>query len=73
MGAGSNLAALGLLLSGLAGQGGLKTGLRIRIHFIRIQHFRLKTDPDPIRIQGLNDRKLDLKREHLTLSKHEIF
>jgi hypothetical protein len=27
-------------------------GLRIRIHFIkiRIQHFRLNTDPDPIRI-----------------------
>ena len=31
------------------------TGLRIRIHFIRIriQHFRLNTDPDPIWIQGL--------------------
>jgi hypothetical protein len=25
--------------------------LRIRIHFIRIQHFRLNTDPDPIRIR----------------------
>jgi hypothetical protein len=23
-------------------------GLRIRTHFIRIQHFRLKTDPDPL-------------------------
>ncbi len=39
-------------------------GLRIRIHFIRIQiwiqHFRLNTDPDPdpIRIQGFNDQKL---------------
>jgi hypothetical protein len=31
-----------------------KPGLRIRIHLIRIriQHFRLNTDPDPIRIQG---------------------
>ncbi len=39
----------------------LWTGLRIRIHFIRIriQHFRLNTDtdPDPIRIQGFNDQK----------------
>ncbi len=38
------------------------TGLRIRIHFIRIriQHFRLNTDPDPdpIRILGFNDQKL---------------
>ncbi len=25
----------------------LSSGLRIRIHFIRIQHFRLNTDPDP--------------------------
>ncbi len=35
-------------------------GLRIRIHFIRIQHFRLNTDldPDAIRIQGFNDQKL---------------
>jgi hypothetical protein len=41
----------------------LKTGLRIRINFIRIriQHFRLNTDPDPdpIRIQGFNDQKLE--------------
>jgi hypothetical protein len=39
--------------------------LRIRINFIRIriQHFRLNTDPDPdpIRIQGFNDRKLETK------------
>jgi hypothetical protein len=38
---------------------GLKSWLRIRIHFIRIriQHFRLNTDPDPdpIRIRGFND------------------
>ncbi len=38
-------------------------GLRIRIHFIwfRIQHFRLNTnpDPDPIRIQGFTDQKLE--------------
>ncbi len=37
-------------------------GLRIRIHFIRIriQYFRMNTnlDPDPIRIQDLNDQKL---------------
>jgi hypothetical protein len=35
-------------------------GLRIRIHFIRIQHFRLNTnpDPDPIWIQGFNDQKV---------------
>ncbi len=36
-----------------------RSGLRIRIHFIRIriQHFRLNAnpDPDPIRIQGFND------------------
>jgi hypothetical protein len=40
-------------------------GLRIRIHFIRIQNFRLNTDPDPdpirIRIQGFNDQKLEKK------------
>ncbi len=39
----------------------MKAGLRIRIHLIRIriqlQHFRLNTDPDPIRIQGFNDQK----------------
>jgi hypothetical protein len=35
---------------------GSKAGLRIRIHFIRIRHFRQNTDPDPdpIRIQGFN-------------------
>jgi hypothetical protein len=43
------------------------SGLRIRIHFIRIriQHFRLNTNPDldldPIRIQGFNDQKLEKK------------
>jgi hypothetical protein len=35
------------------------SGLRTRIHFIRvqIQHLRMNTnpDPDPIRIQGFND------------------
>ncbi len=44
-------------------------GLRIRIHFIRIriQHFRLNTnsDPDPIRIQGFNDQKLENKNQKL--------
>jgi hypothetical protein len=43
----------------------LKAGLRIRIHFIRIriQHFRMNTNPDPdqIRIQGLNVQKLRKK------------
>jgi hypothetical protein len=43
-----------------------ESGLRIRIHFIRnrIQHFRPNTDPDldPIRIQGFNDQKLQLKK-----------
>jgi hypothetical protein len=38
------------------------SGLRNRIHFIRIriQHLRINTnpDPDPIRIQGFNDQKL---------------
>jgi hypothetical protein len=38
-------------------------GLRIRIHLIRIriQHFRLNTNPDqdPIRIQGFDDQKLE--------------
>ncbi len=40
-----------------------ESGLRIRIHFIRIQHFRLNTNPDsdPIRIQGFNDQKLQKK------------
>jgi hypothetical protein len=41
----------------------LQAVLRIRINFIRIrvriQHFRLNTDPDPIRIQGFNDKKLE--------------
>jgi hypothetical protein len=38
-------------------------GLRIRIHFIRIriQHFRLNTDADPIRIQGFYDKKFKKK------------
>jgi hypothetical protein len=26
---------------------GYQAGLRIRINFIRIQHFRLNTEPDP--------------------------
>jgi hypothetical protein len=44
----------------VAGSYGLFSGLRIHIHFMRIQHFRLNTDPDPypIRIQGFNDQKL---------------
>jgi hypothetical protein len=39
---------------------GLKSWLRIRINFIRIriQHFRLNTDPDPDPIRGFNDQKL---------------
>ncbi len=32
--------------------------LRIRIHLIRIQHFRLNTDSDPIRFQGLDGQIL---------------
>ncbi len=45
----------------------LQTVFRIRIHliWIRIQHFRLNIDPDPIRIQGLYDQKfkqLQLKK-----------
>ncbi len=44
----------------------LTAGLRIRIQFIRIriqlQHFRLNTDPDPIRIQGFKDQKLKKKK-----------
>jgi hypothetical protein len=45
-----------------------KTGLRIPIHFIRIQHFRMNTnpDPDPIRIHGFKgpyiEKKLQLKK-----------
>jgi hypothetical protein len=33
----------------------------IRIHLIqiRIQNFSLNTDPDPIRIQGFDDQKLN--------------
>ncbi len=37
------------------GAAGKKAGLRIRIPFIRIQHFRLNRVP--IRIQGFNDQK----------------
>ncbi len=48
-------------------------GLRIRIHFIRIriQHFRLNTNPDPdlIRIQGFNDQKL----KKITDEKNKLF
>jgi hypothetical protein len=45
----------------------LIAGLRIRTHLIRIriQHFRLNTDPDsdPLRIQSFNDQKnLQLKK-----------
>ncbi len=40
----------------------VRPGSRIRIHFIRIriQHFRLNTDPesDPTQIQGFHDQKL---------------
>jgi hypothetical protein len=37
-----------------------RPGLRIHIHFIRIQNFRLNTnpDPDPIRIQGFVTKKI---------------
>ncbi len=34
-------------------------GLRIRIHLIWIQHFRLNTDPDPIRIRGFEEQNLE--------------
>ncbi len=52
-----------------------KTGLWIRIHFlrirIRIQWIRMEAntdpdpdqDPDPIRIQGFNDQKLKKKKQ----------
>ncbi len=44
---------------------------RIRIHLIRIriQHFLLNTDPDPIRIQGFDDQKL----QKITAEKKIIF
>ncbi len=52
----------------------LEAGLRIRIHFIRIriQHFRLNTDPDPdpIRIQGFNNQKLE---KNFSLKENYIF
>jgi hypothetical protein len=40
--------------------------LRIRIHFIRIriQHFRMNNNLDPIRIQGFNDQKLKITAEN---------
>jgi hypothetical protein len=49
-----------------------KAGLRISNRFIRIriQHFRLNTDPDPIRIQGFNDQKL---KQKLQLKKFNFF
>jgi hypothetical protein len=69
----SNLAGLGLRLSGpsvllLP----FLPGLRIRIHFIRfrIQHFRMNTNPDPIRIQGFNDQKLEEKKLNFFLIKN---
>ncbi len=39
---------------------------RIRIHLIRIriQHFRLNTDSDPIRILGFDDQKVFKKWQH---------
>jgi hypothetical protein len=38
-----------------------KPGFRVRIHLIRIriQHFRLDTDPNPIRIQCFDDKKIE--------------
>jgi hypothetical protein len=36
---------------------------------IRIQHFRLNTDPDPIRIQDFDDQKLEKK---ITAEKKEL-
>jgi hypothetical protein len=51
----------------------LPPGFRIRIHLIRIriQHFGLNTDPDPMRIQGFYDQKLEknlqLKKKNLDL------
>jgi hypothetical protein len=52
--------------------------LRIRIHLIRIriQHFRLNTDLDPIWIQGFNDQKMkkvQLKKLHFFGSKTTIY
>ncbi len=46
---------------------------RIRIHLIRfrIQRFRLKTDPDPIRIKGFDDQKFkNLQLEFFFLFKN---
>ncbi len=39
-------------------QNNVVTSVRYRTHLIRIQHYRLNTDPDPIRIQGSDDQKL---------------
>jgi hypothetical protein len=52
---------------------GFSAGLRVRIHLIRIQHFRLNTnpDPEPIRIQGFNDQKL--KEKNLAETKIKNF
>jgi hypothetical protein len=47
-----------------------QAGLRIRIHLIRIRHFRLNTDPDPIRIQGFYDQK---SKENFSCKKIKIF
>jgi hypothetical protein len=32
---------------------------QIHIHLIRIQHFRLNTNPDPVRIQGFDNQKFN--------------
>jgi hypothetical protein len=50
-----------------------KWGLRIRMHLIRIririQHFRLNNDPDPIRIQGFRWTKM----KKITAEKKKIY
>ncbi len=48
---------------------------RIRIHLIRIriQHFRLNTDPDPFRIQGFDDQKLERENYSRIGSKTTIY
>jgi len=53
----------------------METVFQIRIHWvlirIQIQHFRLNTDPDPIRMQGFYDQNWK-KKEQLKM-KIDIF
>jgi hypothetical protein len=51
---------------------GFLTGLRIRIHLIRIQHFRLNPDPDPGFFMTKNKKKQMKKIEFLWIKNYNL-